>query len=262
MEEQKIGEEKKVTEEQKVDELKKEGPKQIIRIPTGIANFDELIEGGFIKTSTNLIIGGSGCGKSIFSIQFLMEGIRRNERCLYVTFEEKKHEFYDNMSKFGFDLKNLEEEGNFYFLEYTPEKVKSMLEEGGGAIENIVLTRKISRIVIDSITSFDLLFEREIEKRQAALELFGLIRKWNCTSLLTYERSPSMEKKDTSRVFDFESDSIIYLYLVRDKIKRARFIEVLKMRGTNHSLSVYPYEISDKGITITKEPYEGSLPSY
>jgi len=69
-----------------------------------------------------------------------------------------------------------------------------MLEEGGGAIENIVLTKKINRIVIDSITSFELLFEKEIEKRESALALFNIIRKWNCTSLLTYEGTPSNEK--------------------------------------------------------------------
>lgn len=232
---------------------------KIERVVTGIKNFDSLIQGGFEKNSTNLLVGCSGSGKSIFAVQFLIEGMRKKEKCLYVTFEEKKSEFYSNMLTFGWDLEKLEKQGLFYFLEYTPEKVRTMLEEGGGAIENIVLTKQISRIVIDSITSFELLFEKPIEKRESALALFGMIRKWDCTSLLTYEDSPSPGKKITSRILDFESDGIILLYFVRGKEKRNRFLEVVKMRGTNHSLEIYPFDISKSGITITKQKYTGDI---
>jgi circadian clock protein KaiC len=230
-----------------------------LRVSSGVSGFDDLIEGGFEKNSTNLIVGGSGCGKTIFSLQFLVDGAKKGEKALYITFEEKKNEVYSNMLEFGINLLELEKQGLFFFLEYTPEKVRTMLEEGGGSIENIVLTKKIQRIVIDSITSFELLFEKELEKREAALELFGLIRKWNCTSLLTYEGSPSAEKKETSRVFDFESDSIALLYLVKRKNQRHRFLEVLKMRGTKHSLDVHAYHIGEKGIVVDKEPYGGYI---
>lgn len=229
------------------------------RVPSGIINFDELIEGGFEKNSINLLVGGSGSGKSIFALQFLVEGVKKNEAVLYITFEEKKNEIYSNMLKFGIDLKDLEKKGCFYFLEYTPEKVKTMLEEGGGAIENIVLTKSITRIVIDSITSFELLFEKEIEKRKVSLELFTLLRKWNCTVLLTYEGSSSAEEKATSRIIDFESDAIILLYLVRKKNLRQRYLEILKMRGTKHSMNVHTYNITSEGIKVDIEPYQGDL---
>ena len=68
-----------------------------------------------------------------------MEGIKQGEPGLYITFEEKKEEFYKNMLDFGWDLEKEEKTGKFIFLEYSPEKVKTMLEEGGGSIENIVL---------------------------------------------------------------------------------------------------------------------------
>lgn len=227
---------------------------KVEREPTGIKDFDSLIEGGFEKNSTNLLVGSSGSGKSIFAIQFLMEGLKRGERCLYITFEEKKEEFYDNMIKFNWDLEKFEKQGRFVFLEYTPEKVKTMLEEGGGIIESIVLRKKIKRIVIDSITSFELLFEEDIEKREAALALFNMLRKWDCTSLLTYQGDPSRERKPSSRTLEFESDSISLLYFVRGKKQRERFIEVLKMRGTKHSLGIYPLSIEKSGVIISKKP--------
>ncbi len=245
--------EKRVAKKKPEKTVKKK-PKQTERMPTGIPNLDKLIEGGFEKNSTNLIVGGSGSGKSIFAVQFLIEGIKRGENCLYITFEEKKEEFYENMLDFGWDLAKLEKQEKFMFVEYTPEKVRTMLEEGGGTIESIVLRKKIARIVIDSITSFELLFEEELEKREAALSLFDMLRRWNCTSLLTYEGEPSQEKKVSSRTLEFESDSIILLYFVRIKEKRERYMEVLKMRGTKHSLEIFPVSIEKSGIVISKNP--------
>ncbi|OGJ19877.1 hypothetical protein A3K73_02705 [Candidatus Pacearchaeota archaeon RBG_13_36_9] len=230
----------------------------IKRVPTGISNFDAIIQGGLDKNSTNLVVGNSGAGKSIFATQFLMEGIKRGESCLYITFEEEKEEFFENMLEFGWDLEALEKKGAFVFLEYAPEKVRTMLEEGGGIIENIVLRKKITRVVIDSITSFELLFDSDIEKREASLSLFNILRKWNCTSLLTYEGNP-FKGRASSRTVEFESDSIILLYFVRGKEERERYIEVLKMRGTKHSRQVYPVSIEKNGMVVGSEPYFGEL---
>lgn len=220
------------------------------RISTGISGFDSQIEGGFEKDSINLISGGSGSGKTIFTIQFLIEGIRRKEKVLFVTFEEKKEEFYKNMLDFGWDLDKLEKEGNFIFLEYSPEKVKQMLDEGGGSIESIVLKYKITRLVIDSITSFSLMFDEELSKRQAIIELFDIIRKWNCTTLLTVQEDPSQKPKGVSQT-EFEADSITILYFNKIGNKRERFLEILKMRGTNHSKEMHLFTIN-KGIQVGK----------
>jgi len=250
---------KKKQNNKKTGKLKTVKKKSTKRVSTGIKGLDALIQGGFVKDSINLLIGGSGCGKSIFSIQFLIQGIKNKEKVLYITFEEKKNGFYENIKEVGIDLEKLEKLGYFFFLEYTPEKVKTMLEEGGGAIENIVLSKKISRLVIDSITSFELLFDKEIEKREAVLSLFSLLRKWQVTALLTYEGSPFIEKRATSRVLDFESDSMILLYLLRGKEERGRYLEILKMRGTNHSLHTHAYSISKSGIDVSTEKSQGII---
>ena len=227
--------------------------KKIERVPTYINNFDSLIQGGFKKNSTNLLAGGSGNGKSIFATQFLVEGMKKGEKALYVTFEERKEKFYKNMKGFDWDLEAYEKKGLFTFLEYTPIKVKNMLEEGGGTIEAVILKKKISRLVIDSITSFALLFDDELERREAALALFNMISKWNCTSLLTLEGN--LSKGDiNSQTLEFESDSIILLYFIRNEGQRERYLEVLKMRGTKHSKKIYQFHIDKKGIEIDKNP--------
>ena len=74
----------------------------IKRVPTGIAEFDDLIKGGFKKTSINLIAGKAGTGKTVFAMQFLYNGVTKfNENGLYITFEEKKKKTYKDMLEFG-----------------------------------------------------------------------------------------------------------------------------------------------------------------
>lgn len=238
---------KKILKPQKPE--KKARKKREPRVNTGIPNLDKLIEGGFKKNSTNLVVGGSGSGKSIFATRFLLKGMEKGEKCLYVTFEENKKQFYANMLDLGWDLEKYEKKGLFTFLEYTPIKVKTMLEEGGGAIETLVITQKISRIVIDSITSFALLFESELSRREAALSLFNIIKRWNCTSLLTLEEEPEAEER-ISKTLQFEADSIILLYSLKEKNKRQGYLEVLKMRGTKHSKKIYKFSITNSGLSI------------
>ncbi len=231
----------------------KKSKDKCIRIPTGIVGFDKLVEGGFEKNSTNLVMGGPGSGKTILATQFIMEGLKNGESCLYITFEETKQSFYHNMKRFSWDLEEYEKKGSFTFLNYTPGKVKNMLEEGGGIIESIIINNKISRLVIDSMTSFTLLFEDELEKREASLDLFNMIKKWNCTSLVTFEGPPEGENK-AYKALEFESDSIVLMQFIRKIMSRERYIEILKMRGTNHSKGLYRFSITKKGIELSNNP--------
>ncbi|MDP2672949.1 MAG: ATPase domain-containing protein, partial [Nanoarchaeota archaeon] len=119
--------------------------KSLERVKMGIKEFDNMVEGGFEKNSINLVVGGLGSSKTIFGMEFLMEGMKQGENVLHISFEESKNEFYRNMNQLGWDLEKWEKNGNFTFLEYSPEKVKMMLDEGGGAIESMVYNKKIKR---------------------------------------------------------------------------------------------------------------------
>jgi len=235
----------------------KESSSKIKKTPTGMPVFDKMCDGGLNSESVNLVVGGAGSGKTIFSVQFLYEGLRRGETCMYITFEEKRDELFENMLEIGFDLEKYEKAGNFIFIEYSPEKVRAMLEEGGGTLESLVYKKKINRLVIDSITSFTLLFESELAKREAALSLFDIIKRWKCSVLLTMEKELSADELfyGSESAMEFEVDSVILMFFLRIKDGlRQRLIEILKMRGTKHSKYAYPFEITDKGITISKSP--------
>jgi len=226
---------------------------KLARVPLGITGLDQLISGGVKKNSINLVAGGAGAGKTIFAIQFLVTGIEElNEAGIYLTFEEKKNKTYEDVLEFGWNLQKYENEGKFVYLEYTPEQVKKILVEGGGTVEAIIEKTKAKRIVIDSVTSFALLYKDELTKKEAALSLFELINQWDMTAILT-SQDTSTEQDTISAALEFEADGIIILYHVKIGATRKRAIEILKMRGTKIPDKTFAFEISDKGITVHPE---------
>ena len=216
------------------------------RVATGIVALDKVI-GGFKEGSINLVAGNAGSGKTIMAVQFLVEGLKKGENGIYITFEEKKEKTFADMLRFGWDLAQYEKQNRFVFIEYTPEQIKKLITEGGGEIENLVDKTKAKRLVIDSITSFSLLYQDELTKKEAALSFFELIDKWNCTALLT---SQMINDECTSIGLEFEVDSIILLYHVRSKGTRKRGIEILKMRGTETPEKVFPFKITTQGVEV------------
>lgn len=220
------------------------------KVELGIPGFNDLIPGGIDKNSVVLAAGSAGSGKTIFALQFLVYGIEHNnETVMYITFEEQKQKLYKDMLKFGWDLAKHERAGKFIYLQYTPEQVKRLIVQGGGIIETIITDSKVKRLVIDSITSFALLYHDELEKKEGALKLFELLNKWGCTSLLT-SQDESPYKGTISSALEFEVDGIILIYHNKIKGKRIRTIEVLKMRGTRISEKTVGLDITNKGLVI------------
>ncbi|WXG44881.1 MAG: ATPase domain-containing protein [Promethearchaeati archaeon SRVP18_Atabeyarchaeia-1] len=79
-------------------------PKERERIPVGIEGFDPLIEGGFPKPSTILLIGPPGAGKSIFCEHFIWEGLKRNDYVLYFVLDFPPSELVRRMARFNWDI--------------------------------------------------------------------------------------------------------------------------------------------------------------
>lgn len=239
--------------------LKKEYSKNefnpLERVPSGIPGFDNLCEGGFARTSINLLGGDAGSGKSLFAMQFVVNGIEKyNENGVYISFEESKAVVFERMKRYGWDLERLEKEKRFVFLQYTPEQVEQVLESGGGIITDVVQSINARRVVFDSLTAFTFLFQNEFKQRTGLLSLFALIRKWGCTALLIAEEEPDI-KSHKSNIMEFESDCDILIYNILIENRREHVVEIYKMRGTNHSRNIYPLKIDNTGISINSSIY-------
>lgn len=222
------------------------------RVPIGIAGLDNLMEGGLRKGATNIVAGTAGAGKSIFSMQFLINGIDKfNEPSVYISFEENEKKILEDFEKFNWNLDEKIKNKKLVILHYPPERIEKIVELGG-TVGDIIEDIGAKRIVVDSITAFTLLHKDDHEKRTALLKLFNAIEKWGCTALLASEQESDIDHHQ-SAALEFEVDGVILLYNIRKGDVRERCLEIFKMRGTHHAAKIYPMKITDNGITIFPE---------
>lgn len=221
------------------------------RVKTGIDGLDSALGGGFPKGGTITLVGGSGCGKSTLATQFLCTGItKQNEGGLYISFEEEKTRFYEYMLAYGWKLAELEKAKKFLFLEYPPQEVDHFLAQEL-MIHDTIEEMGIKRVVLDSITSFAVMFDTDFRKKQEVTKLLTKLKKWGCTIMLTTESTVDAHGTPHAR-FDIESlsDGVIYLYNIRKGEQRLRALEVLKMRGTKYDGRMFPLRFINTGIEI------------
>ncbi|MFH1521022.1 MAG: ATPase domain-containing protein [Candidatus Micrarchaeota archaeon] len=223
------------------------------RIPSGIPNLDNMICGGLPKQSSVMIRGGTGTCKTNLCIQYLYYGAKEHDDPgVFLSFAEAKQQIHQHAHGFGWDLDALEKEGMFTIIRYEPHEVLKVMEEGGGSIRDTVESLGARRIVIDSLTAYEMLFEKRYRANESILNLFEMLRSWNATTLVTSESpiSPNQEHRGRS---GFLSDGIINMYNLRQGRHRIRAIEIIKMRDTTHTDQVRVFKLTKNGIVIGEE---------
>jgi KaiC/GvpD/RAD55 family RecA-like ATPase len=220
------------------------------RAQTGIPGLDPIIQGGLRRNTTTLVGGGPGSGKSIFGMQFLINGIERfNEPGIYIVFENTKKTIFSIFEQFKWDLPKYEKEKKLGILLFTPEQMQKTIESGGGTLRDAVDSIHAKRIVIDSISEFLMLFRTEMAQRKAYRDLFTMLAKLKSTSVVVVEQETDPQKHNAS-ILEYRADAVVLLYNERLGDIRQRGLEVFKMRGTKHAGRVFPMKIVDSGVVI------------
>jgi KaiC/GvpD/RAD55 family RecA-like ATPase len=237
------------------------------KTPTGIEGLDELLEGGFPKNRCTLICGGPGSGKTIFSTQFLYNGIKKyGATGVLVTLAEDPVHIKEEMSSFGWDLEKLEEEAKLAIIDLSPlvylsrkEFKKSMLgvQVEKVAIESVVKIvkdkveeLKAKRVAVDSITSLMIQEPNLVERRREIANLFKGLSEIDCTYLVTSEIHTTALEREL-QVEEYLAQGVILLQTIRrTRDQFFRVIQIEKMRGTAHDTQPHPYHITENGIKI------------
>ena len=223
---------------------------KIERVNTGIAGLDEMIEKGFWRGSTTLMVGPSGSGKTILALHFIREGARNGERCLYVGFQENPSQMARIMLNLGWNATELLEGGNFELMYRSP--VEMQLDSVAAEIFERVRNGKARRIVIDALGD---LRRCSIDMQRFADFIYALTQ-WfaveNVTCIMTSELSELFE---VSRISDEQisnmSDNLVLLGFTAGQ-EMQRTIRIIKTRGSRHDNKQYFVDISDKGAAVKK----------
>lgn len=236
------------------------------RVPTGIEGFDELCGGGLIKDRTYLVSGTSGAGKTVFACQYLYNGITKfDEPGILVATEEPPEHIRRNMENFGMNMREMEEQGNLAIIDASSTKIgipsqekyvdvrpfdmRSMLDQVIAIQEDL----GAKRAVVDSSTSIGFYLQDPAKIRIELLKLSTTLEILGLTSFMTCE---IVDDKSASRfgVEQFVTEGTIAMYYRREENVRVRSLEIYKLRGSDHSKKLHPYDITPNGVIV--HPHE------
>jgi circadian clock protein KaiC len=228
------------------------------RVQTGLIGLDEMLCGGFLPQTANLVEGAPGTGKTTIGMQFIYNGITKfNEPGLIITFEEFPLQYYHDAAAFGWDFEQLEKDGKLKVIMTSPEVSRLDVESVGGMIETAVEQMGARRVLVDSITHFERLTQDPVELRSLEYSFINALKREGLTSLLTRE-SPTLlgEAPHEDSDIAFVVDSYLLLRYVEIESTIHKALLVLKMRGSDHAKDIRQFEITDQGVEV-RSKFEG-----
>jgi len=236
------------------------------RITTGIPRLDGLISGGLPSNSITLVSGTPGSGKTIMCYHYITEGLNNNEKCLYLTSDERVENILKQANELGFDFQRYVDSEQLTFLYLNLDRGDIYKE-----MEEKVKNKGYSRIVLDSITpvsevpiwvsdgasevipSFDgFKATKKIPAgsltatRMHVRNIMNILNNENCTALVTSEIPEGSRSLSRDSISEFLVDGIIIMDL--DTSMDRRKLTIRKMRATKHTLKPQDITITMGGI--------------
>ena len=153
------------------------------------------------------------------------------------------------METFGWGIKPLQETGKFKIYKlnlHTQENVERQIEEELKVIAKLVKDMGCKRLVVDSTTALGVWIPDQGKMRHLLYSFADSLKDLGCTTILIAETSGGKTDFSAFGVEEFIVDGVVMLYFVPPN----RSVFVRKMRGTNHSKTVHPFNISEIGLEI------------
>jgi circadian clock protein KaiC len=225
------------------------------RAKTGVSGLDEILCGGLIAQRLYLIDGNPGAGKTTLALQFLLEGVRAGEKCLYVTLSETRQELEAGAESHGWSLdgieiieliadeKELESDEQLTML--PPSEVE--LNETTRGIIDAVKRGEPRRMVLDSLSELRLLAQSSLRYRRQILALKQFFVGRRCTVVMLDDR--------TAEGPDLQLHSIAHGVIALDSNSPAygqarREVHVLKFRGSDFVSGYHDFAIREGGLIV------------
>ncbi len=219
---------------------------------TGVSGLDEILNGGIVRNSTTLVSGNPGAGKSILGLQYIYNGVELfDEQGIFLSFEENEKDLREAAESIGFEnWQDHVDEGNIKVYDkqvlLRENDFSSSLELLLGDLDDA----KYERLVLDSLTMFQLFFDDEREKRTYLLKFTDILSKNGLTTLMTNEQGTVFPETDIG-LENFLTDGNIFLLQTPTDSGVNRYVWVAKMRKKNIDTDIFPMEIREgDGITV------------
>ncbi|HYI07573.1 MAG TPA: circadian clock protein KaiC [Thermoanaerobaculia bacterium] len=228
------------------------------KVPTGIAGLDEISGGGLPRGRTTLLVGGSGSGKTILALQFLVNGAQdRNEAGIFVAFEETPARIVLNAETFGWDLAALQQQDKLYFMDAQP--MPDLIQSGTfdlsgmlAALGEKVAELKVGRIVFDALDIVLSLLPDATSQRREIYRLHAWLLEHELTGIITV-KADSDESGTISQPFGFMQFMVDCAIILNHTVVLGvsqRNLRVQKYRGSSFDENESPFLIGKGGFEV------------
>ncbi len=222
------------------------------RVRTGISGLDEMLQGGLPENHIVVVMGSFGTGKTTLGLQFIVEGLRQGEPCIFISLEEDKESVLRNAMAFGWDLTPALDAKKLGVYKLEPSDAKTTVTRIKSDLPKFVKSFGAKRVVLDSVSLLNMMFSDETERRSNLFNLCQLLKSTGATSLLTAEVKDENPRSSRDGLAEYTADGVLLLQSDenREGGEVQLTIRIMKMRRTAHSRRVKPYSITDRGMVV------------
>ena len=224
------------------------------RARTGVAGLDDILGGGLPTNHLYLLDGDPGTGKTTLALQFLLEGVAKGERGLYVTLSESAAELKAVANSHGWSLDGVEifelskenaldiEEG---YTIFHPAEVE--LQQTVDEVLKVVERYNPTRIAFDSLSEMRLLAREPLRFRRQILALKQFFSGRDCTVILLDDK--------TAPEGDLQLHSLAHGVIMLEHValeygSERRRLQVTKVRGIKFRGGFHDFRILTGGIEV------------
>lgn len=219
------------------------------RVSTGSDGLDAMLGGGLPRASATVVQGGTGTGKTLLGLQFLLAGARRGEAGIHFTLEETADQLRGIAEGFGGDFATLEQRGLLTLSYISPVELSTdtFLDRARQQVEQL----GARRAVLDSLTSMALGVPSDRRFKELVYSLTKHFRALGVTLNMNMETAELLGTAQLSGYgISYATDNVIQLKYVEVEGGLDRGIYVLKARGVRHATNVRRLNFSPTGLEV------------
>jgi circadian clock protein KaiC len=224
-------------------------------VSTGVTGLDAMLGGGLPRASTSVVQGGTGTGKTLLGLQFLLEGARRGEAGILFMLEETPGQMRSFAKSLGWDLRLLEESGLLTLRYVSPVELSPdrFLDQARHEVERLA----VRHAVLDSLTSMALGVPSERRFKELVYALAKDFHARGINLQMNLEVADLLGAGQLSgHGVSFAADNVIQLKYVEIEGRLERGISVLKARGVKHATDVRRLRVDEGGVQVGA-PFDG-----
>lgn len=223
-------------------------PSSIVNVSSGIEELDALLGGGPTAGSSTLILGPAGAGKSLLTLHYVDQAIKRGEKAALLVFDEELGLLFARAKGLGIDLEAMRDAKQLFAQQMDAAELAP--GEFAHQVRMMVDRHGIRTVVIDSLNGYQASMPEEQFLILHLHELLQYLNRQGATTFLTVAQHGLVGDMRQTIDITYLADTVLLLRYFEAAGSIRRAISVMKKRGGHHESTIREFRIDARGISV------------